>query len=193
MRPFNIFFLLLFFSNFAQANSAVDSTDLLICCYTEDGLLVSDITYETTPPSNIVIDDCFDLEDLEYPITVTPSKDNDHLNGVSTLDLVLIMRHILGVDVLDSPYKMVAADLSNDGKITLLDLIIARRLILSIIPSIPNNTSWRFIPASYQFASPTNPWGSEIPEYNYMLEIPVSRFDYIAIKVGDVNGNAIPE
>ena len=193
MRLAYIFFLLLFFTNFAKANSLVDSTDFQICCYTEEGLLVKNITYETIPPSNIVVDDCFDLTDLEYPITVTPFKDNDHLNGVSTLDLVLMVQHILGVNTLDSPYKMIAADINNDGKITTADVIQARFLILQIIPVLSNNTSWRFIPADYQFPSPTNPWGSEIPEYNYMLDIPVSKFDYIAIKVGDVNGSAIPD
>ncbi|MBL0102221.1 MAG: hypothetical protein IPP49_21100 [Saprospiraceae bacterium] len=36
---------------------------------------------------------------------ITASKGGDYLNGVSTLDLVLIQRHILGIQTLDSPYK----------------------------------------------------------------------------------------
>jgi len=188
----SLLFLCLTFT-FIQANALIDSTDLLICCYTENGILVSDISYETIPPSNIVIDDCFDLTDVEYPITVTPSKDNNHLNGVSTFDLILMMQHILGVKELDSPYKMIAADVNNDGKITTVDLIQTRQLILQVIPTLLDNTSWRFIPADYQFPDPMNPWGSEFPEYSYELEIPVSRFDYIAVKIGDVNASAIPE
>ena len=193
MKSLNILFSLLFFINFTQASATINVADAEICCYTEEGLLVKDVTYETNPPSNIVVDDCFDLTTVEYPITVTPSKDNDHINGVSTLDLVLMTYHILGLQILDSPYKMIAADVNNDGKITTSDIIGARFLILNMTPSFTNNTSWRFIPADYEFSNPQNPWGGEIPEYNYMLDIPVTEFDYIAIKVGDVNGTAIPE
>ena len=35
--------------------------------------------------------------------TLLPEKDNNYLSGVSTLDLVLIQRHILGVERLNSP------------------------------------------------------------------------------------------
>jgi hypothetical protein len=55
--------------------------------------------------------------------TVTPVLDANYLNGVSTFDLVLISRHILGVQLLDSPYKMIAADVNNSRSITTLDLI----------------------------------------------------------------------
>lgn len=34
--------------------------------------------------------------------TLTPSNDNNHLNGVSTYDLVLITKHILGLELLDT-------------------------------------------------------------------------------------------
>ncbi|MFQ5445680.1 MAG: HYR domain-containing protein, partial [Saprospiraceae bacterium] len=42
--------------------------------------------------------------------TILPIKDVEPLNGVSTFDLVLISKHILGVQLLDSPYKIIAAD-----------------------------------------------------------------------------------
>jgi hypothetical protein len=59
-------------------------------------------------------------------------KDNDPLNGVSTFDLVLINKHILGLEPLNSPYKMIAADANNSRSITTFDIVELRKLILGI-------------------------------------------------------------
>ncbi|HMX41290.1 MAG TPA: hypothetical protein PKD78_13220, partial [Saprospiraceae bacterium] len=50
--------------------------------------------------------------------TVTPTHDVNPLNGVSTYDLVLISKHILGLEPLPTPYKMIAADANKSGSIT---------------------------------------------------------------------------
>ncbi len=124
--------------------------------------------------------------------TVTPSLDVNPLNGVTTFDLVLISRHILNIQPLGSPYKLIAADVNRTGTITTLDLIQLRKLILNIDTDFANNTSWRFIPAGYVFPVPTNPWFAAFPEVlNYNnLSAEVLGADFIAVKVGDVNGSA---
>ncbi len=48
-------------------------------------------------------------------LTITPNKDDNPLNGVTTYDLVLMSRHILGLEPLNSPYKMIAADVNKSG------------------------------------------------------------------------------
>jgi len=63
-------------------------------------------------------------------ITVTPLRDDNPRNGVSVLDAILIQRHILSVAPLNSPYKRIAADVNQSGNISLMDVIILRRLIL---------------------------------------------------------------
>ncbi len=124
--------------------------------------------------------------------TLAPMYDVDPLNGVSTFDLVLITRHILGVDPLDSPYQLIAADANNSGQVTTADMVEIRKLILHIIPNFTNNTSWRFIDAAYQFPNPANPWQETFPEvFNVNnLSTDVMSADFIAVKVGDVNGSA---
>ena len=125
---------------------------------------------------------------------VTPSKDMNPLNGVSTFDLVLLTQHILGTNVLDSPYEMIAADINNDGKVSTADIIQGRRLILFVITDFPANTSWRFIDANYVFPDPTNPWAEAFPEVIDITSLSQDELaaNFTAIKVGDVNGNAIP-
>ena len=78
---------------------------------------------------------------LDY--TVNASKGGDYLNGVTTLDLVIIQRHILGMEVLNDNYKIVAADANNDRKVTAQDLTEIRKVILGVSDRFTNE-SWRF-------------------------------------------------
>jgi uncharacterized repeat protein (TIGR01451 family) len=128
-----------------------------------------------------------------YDYTITPERDGDYLNGVSTFDLVLISQHILGVAPLGSPYKRIAADANNSETITTLDLILLRKLILSIDLELANNSSWRFVDADYVFPNPSNPWQEAFPEVRNVNDLSAAGFagvDFIAVKIGDVNGDA---
>jgi len=123
--------------------------------------------------------------------TVTPQLDKNHLNGVSTFDLVLIQKHILGVQALNSPYKMIAADANNSKSISTLDLIQIRKLILNIDTHFANNTSWRFVDATYRFPSATNPWSASFPEVVSVNDLVGNiKANFVAIKIGDVNASA---
>ncbi len=124
--------------------------------------------------------------------TVKPTLDEAPLNGVTTYDLVLITAHILNEDPLDSPYQLIAADANRSGAITTADLVELRKLILHTIPNFTNNTSWRFVDADYAFPDPANPWLEPFPEvFNVNnLDADVMDADFVAVKIGDVNGSA---
>ncbi len=125
--------------------------------------------------------------------SVTPLKDDNHLNGVTTFDLVLISKHILGLEPLGSPYKMIAADANKSNSITTFDIVELRKLILGIYTELPNNTSWRFVDKSYNFANPNNPFTAQFPEFKSVADVQASQMndDFVSLKVGDVNGSAI--
>lgn len=127
-------------------------------------------------------------EQVSYKIT--PEKDTDPLNGVSTLDLVMIQRHILGIQKLNAASKYVAADINKDNKVTASDLVELRKLILGIYAKLPNNKSWRFLDKSVVIADIANPWG--VNEYIQINNFTTSMManDFLAIKVGDINGSA---
>ncbi|MBK7936703.1 MAG: HYR domain-containing protein [Lewinellaceae bacterium] len=125
--------------------------------------------------------------------TVTPQKDNNPLNGVSTYDLVLITQHILGIQPFDTPYKYIAADANKSNSITTFDVVEIRKLILGIYNNFPNNKSWRFVDADFAFPDPGNPFLSLFPESIQRTGITENQLedDFVAIKVGDVNGTAL--
>ncbi len=127
--------------------------------------------------------------------TLAPELDVAPLNGVSTLDMLLINKHILGQDTLDSPFKIIAADANKSRSITTFDIVELRKLILGVYSKLPNNTSWRFVDAGFVFPQPENPLQTVFPEtitgLNHTPQNPPVH-DFIAVKVGDVNGNASP-
>ncbi|MEZ4988121.1 MAG: dockerin type I domain-containing protein [Saprospiraceae bacterium] len=130
-------------------------------------------------------------DNLGEMITITPFFDENPLNGVSTFDLVLISKHILGNQPLNSPYKRIAADVNKSGTITVIDMILIRKLLLQIDETFVNNTSWRFIPADYTFPIPGNPWFEMFPEEIQQEDTSLGYLgaDFIGVKIGDVNGS----
>lgn len=130
---------------------------------------------------------------LNGDYTLLPQKTDDLTNGVTTFDLVLMTKHILGIRTLDSPYKMLAADINHSNSITTLDLVLLRKVILNLEQEFPGNESWRFIDASYEFPDPTNPFIDDIPALRSYSDVERSDMaaDFIAIKIGDVNGSAV--
>ncbi len=129
---------------------------------------------------------------INEDVDIVAKKDINHLNGVTTYDLVLIAKHILGTELLDSPYKIIAADANHSESVTTLDLVKLRALILHIDDELENNESWRFVDANYVFPNPINPFEEEFPEIVAYEAGSSDPANFVAIKVGDVNGTALP-
>ncbi|RME01934.1 MAG: HYR domain-containing protein [Bacteroidetes bacterium] len=165
---------------------------------TENGTPLSNKIVGLTGGINIAVhtdqDGTFDFPNLPpgQSYTVKPEFDKNHTNGVTTFDLVIIRRHILNVELLDSPYKLIAADVNNSKAVTTLDLVELQKLILHVSEKMPNNKSWRFVAADYVFPNPQNPWMEPFPEsFSYPnLETNKWNQNFVGIKIGDVNGSA---
>jgi hypothetical protein len=111
--------------------------------------------------------------DKKYTLNIT--KENQYLEGVSTYDLLLINRHILGIKPIMSKYGMIAADVNNSGSITTLDMVQIKKMILQIEKKFPNNTNWHFFDKNQQEIIsfyPKEPWTID---------------EIIGIKTGDVS------
>jgi hypothetical protein len=125
-------------------------------------------------------------EKKEY--IIVPQKETTWTEGLNTLDLVMIQRHILGIKKLGSPYKIIAADLDNNQKVNSADLVSLRKLILGTITEIPGNTSWRFVNKSFPLIDLTQPWNFQEDARYQELDSHMTNTDFIGIKIGDVSG-----
>jgi len=118
-------------------------------------------------------------------------KNDDPLNGVTTLDLVMIQRHILALKRFDDSHQIIAGDVSDDGRISSIDLVQLRGVILGRFESFPTNESWRFL-------NPEQSWADPLVPFPYVEEVVIEELtsemtnqNFIAVKIGDVSGNAI--
>ena len=121
--------------------------------------------------------------------SLTGKLDGNDLNGVSTFDIVMTARHILGISILD-PIEVLGADVNGTGSFTTLDMVLMRRVILGIDTEFPVD-SWRI------YAS-INGWpdngnldltGLETGLIINGLSGDLVDLDFFAIKTGDLNGS----
>jgi len=173
---------------------------------TQEGLTVAgvDVTLSDGDNPNRLMtttsNGLFDFQNLEdgEDYVVTPFKNTGHGNGVSTFDLVQMIQHILfpaDQSPLTTPYQIIAADVNGDGKVTTVDVVRARQLVLFIITDFsPENTSWRFVPKNFVFPNPQDPFDTPIPQILNHPNISEDELnaDFIAVKVGDVNNSVDP-
>ncbi|MCC7505094.1 MAG: redoxin domain-containing protein [Saprospiraceae bacterium] len=107
---------------------------------------------------------------ITQPYLITPYKNDRHDAGISTFDLVLMSKHILGITPFDASWKTTAADVNLSGSVTTFDIVETRKLLLGVYDTFPFCPSWRFVPIN----------GTEVNGY---------CFPFQCIKMGDVNGS----
>jgi len=126
--------------------------------------------------------------------TLQVSKAGSPLNGLSTFDVVLMHKHILGTGNLSNPYQILAGDVNGSSTVSVADIIEMRLVILGVIPEFRNGKNWGFLPAAYAFQNPSNPFTETANISNtFTLNDDISGFDYIGYKYGDLNGTYVPE
>ena len=121
----------------------------------------------------------------ESTVTLELRPSGNPPEGISTLDELVLRKHMLGLEVLSDSLLLLAADLDGSGHISLLDLIIMRKLLLGLQTDL--QPSWRFVPIP-----------SDADEIDSLLvpnEFHGSDFhftgnaiDFTGVKVGDLDG-----
>ena len=167
---------------------------------TESGAMMEEVEVKLSGPvsMNYMTDaqGIFKFTALEtnYDYSIEPEKDIEHRNGVSIIDLIQIKRHLIQSELINSPYRQIAADINGSGDITVRDMIELQKMILHKTDHFEGNASWRFIDKNYQFNS-SNGLTENFPEvinYNDLRRSKLST-DFIAVKIGDLNRDAVTQ
>ncbi len=106
---------------------------------------------------------------------VTPEKNSNILNGLTTFDLVIITKHILGTEPFSNAIQEVAADANKSNSVTTFDIVLLQQVILGIETTLPAG-SWRFFPDALEFNSLRD----------------LVDLAFTGVKIGDVNNSANP-
>lgn len=145
-------------------------------------------------------DSCFALETTQLPFggqyraTLSASRGGDPKEGVSTFDLVLMSKHILGVDPFTNVYQWLGSDVNKSNSVTTFDIVETRKLLLGIYDTFPNNSSWRVIrpiinPADFgALATVKDTYQIMMPSLND--DIGFQNLNFVGIKIGDANLSA---
>lgn len=126
---------------------------------------------------------------------VRPVKQSGLQEGVDIRDLVMIRKHILGIERLNSPYKILAADINKSGNISVQDYIQLRMLMHLGVDQFPGLESWRFVDKRHVFERPEDPFADQ-PVFGYNISGHGKqnvKLDFIGIKLGDVDGSYYDE
>lgn len=118
--------------------------------------------------------------------TLDAGRNDNHRNGVNTLDLIRLQKHLLGEKPFDSPYLYIAADANSSQTVSAIDLVEIRKVIIGIHQTFPQSPSWRFIPENYDFINPNHPWPFT-EQAGFMVDNQGVIEDFIAIKIGDLD------
>jgi lysyl endopeptidase len=126
---------------------------------------------------------------INTPINVKLSRTTNPSNGVDAVDILLMRRHVLGTTPITSKLRLFAADVDGNQDIDAVDMLQLRRLILGTRDNLPL-PSWRFIP-SFVLLDPNFPFNLTIPDiFEVSFTAPTNNFDFIGVKMGDVDNNA---
>ncbi len=125
---------------------------------------------------------------------LSASKSTDPLFGVSTYDLLLIQKHLLGIKQIANPMAQLAADANLSGVISIADVIQLRKWILSPKADVSPNKAWRFLNPAIPM-NPSNPLQTPGLELIPLQDVngEMTGIDLTAIKVGDINGDAFDD
>lgn len=137
-------------------------------------------------------DGAYMFDDVNYydSYVISPENNENTGNGVSTLDLVLIQRHILGISEFTSPFQYIAADINKSSSLSGADVVELRKIILGKQVEFKSNTSWRFMDSRHEFLEIEYPYN--FPEAVNLNELYVDQenVNFVGIKIGDVNNTA---
>ncbi|MEP6796031.1 MAG: hypothetical protein ABJB16_17005 [Saprospiraceae bacterium] len=173
----------------SASSSIGDSTDFVIMgrVLTEDQKPVGKVKVILSNPvlqlERITSSDgtfSFYLDEADTLFTLRAERNDNPRNGVSTLDIIRLLKHLLGIEPLVSPYDIIAADANNSKSLSAIDLIEVRKLILGIYSEFPNNKSWRFVSKASSNSEIIKVTGSG------------TNYDFIGIKIGDLNNTVNP-
>lgn len=120
---------------------------------------------------------------------IAPEKEGSILDGLSTLDMLILQKHVLGIRKLTNPYDIIASDVDESASVTTKDLIYMRQVILGMETSFPSQKSWVFVPADYAFSDNQNPFPFTSEMVLEDLKADYMKSDFIGIKLGDLDGN----
>lgn len=109
-------------------------------------------------------------------IIVMPVKDSPIQEGVTLMDKILLLEHVLNIRTL-TPYQQYAADLSQNGLLSTLDVYMMDQILNGTF-NPPYEHNWKFYERNTQLHS------ADISD-------PLMAYKFIGVKMGDIDNSYV--
>lgn len=112
------------------------------------------------------------------------------MDGITVNDAIVLLKHLLGMDRISDPYKLIAADINADKVIDQLDFDLLFALIQGTKKYEELYYHWRFIRKPFLFTNTQNPFLDAFDEKTLIpdLRSSVTGLNYTAVKIGELDG-----
>jgi len=120
---------------------------------------------------------------------VTPVKNINRLNGVTSADATRILTHVDFSDPITNPYKKVCADVNRSGIINTQDATLITQCLLGNPTALAVfNVFWRFVPTDYVMPGTAHQNVPAFPEFKDVTigTMDIVDIDFFGMKIGDV-------
>lgn len=175
-----------------QIGGQVQTTDGQFVDFTEISIMANLPEYPKSIVNDVDGTYAFASNPVGLNYDINAKKEDTYSNGLSTLDLVLIQKHILGVDQFTNPHHVIASDANGSQSVTGSDLVLLRQMVLGQIPNdVMVDDSWVFAVENQSYVDTLNPWPFMSTLQLFTLNNDAMTENFIAIKIGDVSGDVI--
>ncbi len=127
---------------------------------------------------------------------IEPVKRTDYANGLSSFEIFLTQRYLMGFDVpqITDPMQVVAMDMNCSQSVSTIDLFVMQNLLLNDgLTEVMDCNSWTFVPNSHVFADDWNTSGVfPTPRRAQVMLESDTMVAFTAIKTGDILNDADP-
>jgi PKD repeat protein len=127
---------------------------------------------------------------------IEPVKTSDYANGLSSFEIFLTQRYLMGFDVpqITNPLQVVAMDMNCSQSISTIDIYLMQRLLLNDdLTEVPGCNSWTFVPDSHDFTGDWNTYGVfPTPRRAEVVLESDTMVMFTAVKTGDILNSANP-
>ena len=145
----------------------------IVCTMRENGDPIPAV--ELIPGINTDETGCHSFENPDG-IIVTPVKDSPIEEGVTLMDKILLLEHVLGISTL-SQYQQYAADLSQNGLLSTLDVYMMDQILNGTFNS-PYEHNWKFYERTTQL-------------HSIDISDPLMAYKFIGVKMGDIDNSYV--
>ena len=154
----------------------------------KNGVLIADSNLPEFPKLSLTNKEgkyAFSKFNASFDYTITGRFLSNEMQGLDYNDLTILNRHVTGSKLITNPYQLIAADINGDNVVDQKDYIMLKSSLET--KSEAGFTTNKCVVKSSNLN--TSNWYNYTESVVHLLSADVFGIDFVAIKIGDINGS----